>query len=152
MKRSKKVTILVGLAVLLTAGVAVAAWLVNGTGPGAAKTATATNLTVTAGTAAGDLYPNFAGGDVFVHVQNDNNFPVQLTDATIAGPISPSDCAITVNTGPFSLSGTTAIPANSGADVTIPDALSMGANPASTCQGADIAVGAVTVHGASAAQ
>ena len=51
MKRSMKFLIAAVAALLAVGGVAYAAWQVSGSGSGAGKAATASNLTVTAGTA-----------------------------------------------------------------------------------------------------
>ncbi len=150
MKRSGKIILFAGLSVLLVAGVAIAAWLIQGTGTGAAKAGTAGNLTVAAGTPTGDLYPGSTGGDVFVKVTNNNAYPVQLTNATMSGTITPAECLVTINAGPFSLASVPVIAAGATVDVTIADALSMGAAAENSCQGANFSVPTVVVNGQTA--
>lgn len=150
MQRSRKIMIFTTLAVLLTAGIAIAAWMVHGTGNGSGKAAVAQNLVVEAGTTTtGDLYPGATGGDIAVKVTNNNSFPVQLTDATVAGAVTPIACSVTVNSGPFDLSGAPVLGAGASADVTIPDALSMGSDAADSCQGLDLTITDITVNGQS---
>jgi hypothetical protein len=138
----------------LGGSVAVASWLVDGTGPGAAKAATVVDLTVTAGTPTASLYPG-ATGDLSALVSNPNPFPVMLTGATFGAvsvtPVSGQTCTaadVTVS-GPVALSGVT-LPADSvGVDVTVPGALTMLTTAAHGCQGATFTV-QVTLAGASA--
>lgn len=150
MKRTSRVTVAVGLAVLLTAGLAAAAWVVRGAGTGTGRAATTDNLVVTKGTATGDLYPGSTGGDVFVQVRNPNSFPVDLTTATIAGPVTPTNCAVTISRGSFDLSAAAPVPAGATRSFTIPDALSMGVGADSSCQGLGLDVASVSVTGKSA--
>ncbi|MBC9734957.1 hypothetical protein [Nocardioides marmotae] len=145
MKRSKKITILASFVVLMLAGAAIAAWMITGTGNGAAKAGTAGNLTVAPGTATGDLYPGATDGDVFIRVTNTNSYPVELTTATIAGPITPAECLVTASTGPVDLSAVPTLAAGATAEVTLTDVLSMGDAP-NSCQGADLVVGGITVQ------
>ena len=151
MKRSRKLILLLGLPLLLIAGVAMAVWSIQGTGTGSAKAGTAGTLTVAPGTATADLYPGFTHGKVFVTVTNDNGYPVQLTNATFgAGSVTPTECLVSVNAGPFNLSSVPVIAAHTTASVTIADALSMGAAAPDSCQNNDISVPAVTIHGQTA--
>lgn len=138
---------------LLSGSVAVASWLVDGTGPGAAKASTVVELTVSAGTPTASLYPG-ATGDLAARVSNPNPFPVTLTGATFGAvtvtPLSGQTCTVddVAVSGPVSLSGIT-VPANSGAAVTVPGALTMLSTAADGCQGATFTV-QVTLSGASA--
>jgi hypothetical protein len=148
-KRSTKNSLVAAVLVLLTAGVAIAAWRVSGTGSGTGKAATATNLSVSAGSmSVGDLYPGSTGGDLAVSVTNPNAFPVVVAGASIAAnaTVSPDNCAVTAHSGTLAVvSNPTKIVAGGTAQVTITDALSMGAEPAATCQGAEITISGVTV-------
>ena len=139
---------------LLSGSVAVASWLVDGTGPGAAKASTVVELTVSAGTPTASLYPG-ATGDLAARVSNPNPFPVTLTGATFGAvtvtPLSGQTCTVddVAVSGPVSLSGTT-LPADSvGINVTVPGALTMLSTAADGCQGATFTV-QVTLSGASA--
>ncbi|MGZ5403514.1 MAG: hypothetical protein ACXWDL_02575 [Nocardioides sp.] len=145
MKRSKIITISAAIVVLVVAGAAIAAWLITGTGQGAAKAGTAGNLTVAAGTATGDLYPGATNGDVYITVTNSNSYPVDLTTATITGTVTPSECLVTVNAGPIDLSTLPNIAAGDTANVTLTDVLSMGDAP-NSCQGRDLTVPGITVN------
>lgn len=146
MKRSKMITIVAVSTVLLVAGVAIAAWLITGTGSGAAKAGTAGTLTVAPATATGDLYPGATDGDVYIKVTNDNDYPVDLTTATIVGPVTPANCLVTVNPGPpVDLSGLDNIAPGASLDVTLADVLSMGDAP-EICQNADLIVEDITVE------
>ncbi|MGY2083629.1 hypothetical protein [Blastococcus sp. SYSU DS0539] len=139
---------------LLGGSVAVASWLVDGTGPGSAKAATVAELGVSAGTPTASLYPG-ATGDLAARVSNPNPFPVMLTGATFGAvtvtPVDGRTCtaADVAVSGPVSLSGIT-LPANSvGINVTVPGALTMLTTAADGCQGATFTV-EVTLSGASA--
>ncbi len=161
--RKRRVTITAVLTVaLLGGGVALAAWLVSGTGPAASQATTAISLTVTAGTPTASLYPKPAGGysstsvgAVYANVQNSNPFPVKITGATFGTitvtPLSGRTCASSWITapGPVTLGTPVTVPANSTAGVTVPGALEMGTNAETGCQGASITV-QTTLSGESA--
>ncbi|WP_182526782.1 hypothetical protein [Nocardioides dongkuii] len=145
MKRSKKITIIASFVVLLVAGAAIAAWQITGTGSGSARAGTAGDLTVAPGSATGDLYPGSTDGDVFIKVTNPNSYPVKLTTATIAGPITPAECLVTASSDPVDLSAVPVIASGATVDVTLSDVLSMGDAPDS-CQGVDLVVEEITVQ------
>ncbi len=161
--RKRRVTITAALtAALLGGGVALAAWLVSGTGPAASQATTAVSLTVTAGTATPSLYPKPAGGypstsvgAVYATVQNSNPFPVRITGATFGTiavtPVGGRTCAASWITAPapVTLGTPVTVPANGSSAVTIPGALEMGTNAETGCQGASITV-QTTLSGESA--
>lgn len=146
MRRSIKIGLAAAVALLMVGGIAVAAWLTSGNGPGSAKAGKLDPLTVTAASTptVGDLYPGTTGGDVYVSVTNPNTFPVTLTGATVSGSITPTDCLVTAQAGTLTVNPTT-IAAGATATVTVQDALTMGAEAANSCQDAPITVPSVTV-------
>ena len=152
-KRTAVVTLF--LAVLTAGGVAMAAWLVSGTGTATTQAATSTSLTVTGGTATASLYPG-ASTPVVANVTNPNPFPVRLTGATFGtvtvSPLAGKTCAasnVTVS-GPVSLASPVNLAAGSSATpVSIPNALTMVSSAADGCQGATFTV-QVTLNGESA--
>lgn len=90
-KVSKKLLLIGGIAVLVTAlaGIAIGAWSVSGNGTGYAKASTASAITLgdaTASTTA-DLYPG-ATGAVKLKVSNPNPFPVRITAVAGNGTIT----------------------------------------------------------------
>lgn len=144
----RKRTLVIALiaAVLLGAGVAGAAWLVEGTGPGTTKAATAVALTVTAGSPSATLTPG-GSGPVSAMVSNPNPFPVQLLSARIgtvaAAPLTGKTCAASnvTATTPITLATPVTLPANSGPTaITVPAALQMLTTAEDGCQGATFTV------------
>ena len=88
-------------------GVAVAAWLVTGSGTGSVSTQSIQNLVVSVD-AVGSYYPGFSG-QTTVRVGNPNGYPVALTSATVtsdsvcysvsADPL-PADAVVVAGAGP----------------------------------------------------
>ena len=153
-KRKRYGVLAVLFLALMSGSVAVATWLVDGTGPGTAKAASVVPLTVTAGTPTASLYPG-ATADLAARVSNPNPFAVMLTRATFGAvsvtPVDGRTCtaADVAVSGPVTLSGVT-LPADSvGIDVTVPGALTMLSTAADGCQDATFTV-QVTLTGASA--
>lgn len=79
----------VGLASIVVAGIAIAAWSVSGTGTGYAKASTASAVSLADATAntSADLYPG-ASGAVKLKVTNPNPFPVRITAVAGNGAIT----------------------------------------------------------------
>jgi hypothetical protein len=90
-KLSKRMVLVagVGLASIVVAGIAIAAWSVSGTGTGYAKASTASAVTLADATAntSADLYPG-ASGAVKLKVTNPNPFPVRITAVAGNGAIT----------------------------------------------------------------
>ena len=161
--RRRRTAVVAGaLALMLGGGVAVAAWLVSGTGDGSAKAASAQSLTVAAGTPTASLYPKPSGGypstsvgAVYASVNNPNPFPVRITNATFGAitvtPITGRTCAASYISAPspVTLATPVTVAANATAAVTVPGALEMSATAENGCQGANITV-QVTLSGESA--
>lgn len=140
---------------MLAGGVALAAWLATGTGTGAAKAVTAETLVVADGTASADLYPGMADGDLYLTVENTNDYPVAITAVeTAAGSITSdagldcqgADTGVSLDAGSIELSETVA--ANSTISFTVPDVVNMSNASDDSCQGAAFSI-PVTVSGAS---
>lgn len=76
-------------------GVAFAVWTVQGSGTGAGAAGVAQNLTLTAVTPAGTLYPGGPAGPVEFQVNNPNPFAVTITAVAWGTPFSTntSNCA-----------------------------------------------------------
>src|SRR2546422_11534689 len=93
MRTPRKRRLVVALAVLLLAivavGVGVAAWSLGGSGNGAAKATTASNITLAAasGFTTADLYPGATGG-LTLRATNPNSFPVRITTVSGNGTIT----------------------------------------------------------------
>jgi hypothetical protein len=87
----KKILVLavLGVVTVAVAGIAIAAWSVNGTGTGYAKASTASAVTLADATAntSADLYPG-ATGAVKLKVSNPNPFPVRITAVAGNGAIT----------------------------------------------------------------
>lgn len=146
----------VGAVAVTGVGTAMAAWLAQGTGPANSKAITATDLTISAGTASADLYPG-ATGAVYLTVSNPNPYAVALTQASFGTvtttPLSGKTCAASyitpVSAGPVTIS-TVNLAAHAGPQtVTIPNALRMDSTAEDGCQGASFSV-VVTLSGTSA--
>lgn len=152
MNRKRFVRIAVAAVVGLTiAGAAAyAAWSVNGTGHGSASAATAQNLTLTAGTPSGSLYPG-ASADVDTSAANANPFPVHV--GSVALDTSKGQDGFDVDAGHSgcnlsSLSFATAtnggsgwdIPAGSSTDIDATGSIAMDSSANDFCQGATFTV------------
>lgn len=150
----RKLVAAVGLVVVLAAaGIAIAAWTINGSGTGYAKAAAGTPLTLGDATAftSADLYPG-ANGSVVLRVTNSNPFRVRITTVTGNGAItSNAGAACTASTGVTfaNQTGLTQdVAANTTATVTLAGAVSMSNSSDDSCQGAVFSI-PVTVGGTS---
>lgn len=161
----KKLTAGLGITIglLLTAGVAEAAWTTTGSGSAGAKAASSQDLVVTAGTSpAADVYPGTSTGSLVVTISNPNLFPVQLSSIA-AGAVSGitstgANCAgattgLTYNWSSKSVNQVIAAKAgsvNGTFTFTLTGALTMSNGSDPTCAGATFTI-PVTVSGVSAA-
>lgn len=157
--RSARKTVVVAALVggMLAGSVALAAWLASGTGSGSAKAVNAENLVVTNGTASADLYPGMANGDLFLTVENTNDYPVRITSVQAAAGDVTSTAGATcegATTGVSLDGGTITLPtpedvgANSTISFTVVDVVNMSNASDTSCQGATFTI-PVTVSGAS---
>jgi copper(I)-binding protein len=138
-KKALVATLMTGA--LLAASVATAAWLASGTGSGAAKAITATDLTVEVATATADLYPGATNGDLFLKINNPNPYPVTVTSVDAgAGPVSSHDATCDTNGSEVTLDASTAVtidvPAAGSTTTTVADIVNMGVDADDACQGA----------------
>jgi hypothetical protein len=135
---------------LIAGSVAYAAWTVNGSGTGTASATSAVDLTLTAGSPSGALYPG-GSADVDSSVSNSNPFPVHVSSVTL--DTSQGTNGFDVDAGHSgcnlsSLSFTAAtnggvgwdIPASSSVDVDAAGAIAMSAAANDSCQGATFTV------------
>jgi hypothetical protein len=130
---------------LVSAGIAVAAWNVTGSGTGYAKAGSASALTLgdaSASTTA-DLFPG-ASGAVKVKVTNPNSFPVRITAVSGNGTItSDKGAACDASTGvTFANQSGLAVDVAAGATstFTLAGAVSMSNASDNACQGAVFSV------------
>jgi hypothetical protein len=145
LKSSKKlIVVTAGTVVALVAGVALAAWVANGTGSGYAKAVTAQQLTTVDASAltVAQLYPG-GSGDVKITIVNPNSYPVLVTDVTGNGAIvtTPADATCDASTGVTFTDQTglsLAVPANNGpggTTFTLTGAAHMSNSSVDACQG-----------------
>lgn len=131
------------LVVLLTvAGVVFAAWLVSGSGTGAATAGTVLPLTITPGTPSDSLYPG-GSASVAVTVNNPNPFPVVITEFNLSGPITSDSTECNTNGHLVTFqnpTGSWGVPASDSATIQLDDVASMGADSADACQGATFTI------------
>lgn len=155
--RSTRRTVVVAALVggMLAGSVALASWLATGTGTGAAKAVTADSLVVTNGTASADLYPGMADGDLYLTVQNTNDYPIAITAVEAAAGSVTSDAGVNcqgANTGVSldagSIAVTESVAANATVSFTVADIVNMSNASDTSCQGATFTI-PVTVSGAS---
>jgi hypothetical protein len=118
--------------VVVGTGIALAAWLLGGSGSAGAKVDSAQNLTAAPAEATTALYPG-AEGDMAFTVSNPNPFAVKVTDATFGDATGCDVPAITV-TGEVA---ETTIAA--GGEETISVDITMG-DSSTDCQGADLTI------------
>jgi len=152
----KAAVVAVFLGAALTGSVALAAWVATGTGSGAAKAITATDLVVVNGTAVADLYPGFANGDLELTVTNDNPYAVEVTSVQRTGSSITSDNAtcdtngsgVTMDAGSIAV-GPVSIAAGATVNIAVDDVMNMATTSDNACQGATFTV-PVTVAGTSA--
>jgi hypothetical protein len=145
MFRVTKKLVIVGavVAVVLTASVAYALWPATGSGSGRARAVTAQAITVTAATGAADLYPGFAGGDVFFTMTNANPYAATFTAMTPGAVTSsdPTNCpasnvSVVSATGlNLNVAGNTTSPT-----VSIADVVTMASAAPDGCQGVSFTI------------
>jgi hypothetical protein len=149
-KLSRKLVVTaVAALMLVTAGIAFAAWLVTGSDDAEATAASVTSLGVTVTSDMSGLYPT-AKKDLVLKVDNPNSFPVTVTGvtATVTGG-SPSCAASNVTVTPV-LPATPIVlsPTSIGTEVTFDDAVAMDAGAPLSCAGLSFNVN-VSVQGTS---
>ena len=138
---------------LVAVGLVYAAWTASGTGSGYAKAESAQDLTTVDVSATTDatLYPG-ATGDVEIEIANPNSYPVQVTDITGNGAITPdgahAGCTPTGVTYTDQTGLTVDVPANGSTATTLNGAVQMSNAAANACQGATFTI-PVTLTGAS---
>lgn len=101
-KLSKKflIVVVLGVVTVAVAGIAIAAWSVNGSGTGYAKASTASAVTLGDASAesTATLYPG-ASGTAKLKVSNPNAFPVRITAVTGNGTITTADVTCNASHG-----------------------------------------------------
>jgi hypothetical protein len=132
-------TVTTGL--VLTAGVAFAAWTASGSGNGYAKAQTVQALTTVDASASttAQLYPG-GSGDVKVTVSNPNSFPVTITGVAGSGTItSDKGAACNASTG-VTFTDTTglssSVAASGSTTITLSGKAAMSSASDNSCQGA----------------
>jgi hypothetical protein len=140
-KRKLIVASVVLLAAIVAVGVGLGAWSLGGTGNGAAKATTASNITLADATAftTADLYPG-ATGNLKLRATNPNPFPVRITAVSANGTItSDKGAACDASTG-VTFSNQTGLTldlaAGATATLTVPSSVSMSNASDNSCQGA----------------
>jgi hypothetical protein len=145
----KLVVTAVATLMLVSAGIAFAAWLVSGTGSARASAATIDSLGVTVLSDLSGLYPG-AKKDLVLKIDNSNDFPVTVTAVSALVTGGTPFCA------PDNVTVTAALPAtpivlspnSTGTEVSFDDAVVMNPDPPLACSGASFDV-AVSVQGTS---
>jgi hypothetical protein len=127
--------------VILTAGVAFAAWTAGGSGNGYAKAGTVGALTTVDASASttAQLYPG-GTGDVKITISNPNSFPVTVTGVSGNGTItSDAGAGCNSSTG-VTFTNTTGLTevaaASTTTTITLANKASMSSSSANACQGA----------------
>jgi hypothetical protein len=141
--RKRKLIVIAGVLVLaiVAVGVGLGAWSLGGTGNGAAKATTASNVTLADATAftSADLYPG-ATGNLKLRVTNPNPFPVRITTVSGNGTItSDKGAACDASTGVTftNQTGLTLdLAAGATGTLTVPSSVSMTNASDNSCQGA----------------
>jgi hypothetical protein len=149
-KRLVRTAVSAAVGLMIAGSVAYAAWTVGGSGTGSASATTASNLTLTAGSPSGALFPG-GSADVDSSVANSNPFPVHVSSVSL--DTSKGTNGFDVDAGHSgcnlsSLSFTTAtnggagwdIPASSSIDVDAAGAIAMSSLANDSCQGATFTV------------
>ncbi|MFC7496632.1 MULTISPECIES: hypothetical protein [unclassified Nocardioides] len=142
--RSRLTVVATGTALVATAGVAFAAWTVDGTGTGAATTGTAKDLTVVASSIDADLYPGGPAGAVGFEVTNPNPFDVRLTSVSYGalGTGGSACAAANVTMAPGAPTAVSiVVPAGQTVADSIPGVLRLAAAADDSCQGVPLTVG-----------
>jgi hypothetical protein len=141
--RKRKLIVASGVLVLaaLAVGVGLGAWSIGGSGNGAAKATTASNITLADATAftSADLYPG-ATGNLKLRATNPNPFPVRITAVSGNGTItSDKGAACDASTGVTFANQTGLaldLAAGATATLTVPSSVSMSNASDNSCQGA----------------
>jgi hypothetical protein len=141
--RKRKLIVIAGVLVLaiVAVGVGLGAWSLGGSGNGAAKATTASNVTLADATAftSADLYPG-ATGNLKLRVTNPNPFPVRITTVSGNGTItSDKGAACDASTGVTftNQTGLTLdLAAGATGTLTVPSSVSMSNASDNSCQGA----------------
>ncbi len=142
MKRSSKVTLIAGLVIALTAGIALAAWLVSGNGSGSAKAGSLTAITVHAATPTADLYPGGAG-KLYLNVGNPNAFDLKITGVSRTSGAIVSDaqgCDASSVTFADQTGLNVSLAGNANNFTFSVDGVTMAAGAATECQGATFTI------------
>ena len=137
-RRRKITTALVTLA-LMGASVALAAWLINASGPGTAGIGSLQAPTVVGGTPdARTLLPG-SDGPAFVRVTNPNDSALLITGVTdAAGGLGPASCPyVNVTVNPQAGLAVT-VPASATTNIKIAGAYHLASDAPTACQGADV--------------
>jgi hypothetical protein len=127
--------------VILTAGIAFAAWTAGGSGNGYAKAATVGALTTVDASASttAQLYPG-GTGDVKITVSNPNAFPVTVTGVSGSGTITSNAGATCTNATGVTFTDTTGLTdvaaASTTTTITLTNKASMSNSSNNACQGA----------------
>ena len=141
--KKRKFIVIAGVLVLaiVAVGVGLGAWSLGGSGNGAAKATTASNVTLADATAftSADLYPG-ATGNLKLRVTNPNPFPVRITTVSGNGTItSDKGAACDASTG-VTFTNQTGLTLDLAAGVTgtltVPSSVSMTNASDNSCQGA----------------
>jgi hypothetical protein len=127
--------------VILTAGIAFAAWTAGGSGNGYAKAATVGALTTVDASASttAQLYPG-GTGDVKITISNPNAFPVTVTGVSGSGTITSNAGATCTNATGVTFTDTTGLTdvaaASTTTTITLTNKASMSSSSNNACQGA----------------
>lgn len=141
-KKHRVATAALGFILALSLG-AVASWLVTGSGQGFAKAGTPvalTTLDIPSASLTGDLFPS-GQGSLSIKIQNNNGFPVTITEVASAGTIISDNGAACASSNVTWVqtpkTGLTLgpVPASGSATVVVPNAVTLAANAPTTCQG-----------------
>jgi hypothetical protein len=127
--------------VILTAGIAFAAWTAGGSGNGYAKAATVGALTTVDASASttAQLYPG-GTGDVKITISNPNAFPVTVTGVSGSGAITSNAGATCTNATGVTFTDTSGLTdvaaASTTTTITLANKASMSNSSNNACQGA----------------
>lgn len=149
-KFSRKLAVTaVAALMLVSAGIAFAAWLVTGSDDATASAASVSSLGVTVTSDLSGLYPG-AKKDLTLELDNPNAFPVTVTGVTATVTGGTPSCAASNVTATPTLPATPIVlsAGSTGTDVTFDDAVMMDAAAPLACAGATFNV-AVSVQGTS---
>jgi hypothetical protein len=141
--RKRKLIVAAGVLVLaiVAVGVGLGAWSIGGSGNGAAKATTASNITLADATAftTADLYPG-ATGNLKLRATNPNPFPVRITAVSGNGTITSDKGAACDGSTGVTFANQTGLTldlaAGATATLTVPSSVSMSNASDNSCQGA----------------